>query len=146
MADEPYCPWADLGQRFPDLHAEVSDIWPARAGVDLDAGIILIDKRLNRAQGRSALAHEIAHLDLRHQKWHVPRVDLRQERDADALAARRLVDVRSLADAYIWTNDDASIAEILNVDISTLHARFAILHPSEEALIEARMARVEHVA
>lgn len=140
------CPWGDIGERYPSVLVNIRDIWPARGAWLPSAGVIFIDSGLSRADRRSVLSHEIAHLDLDHEHRGFPWFDARQEREADMLAARRLITVDGLAEAYACTHDDAELAEILNVDVHTVRVRCEHLHPAERHLIAARVARVEHVA
>lgn len=102
--------------------------------------LILLERRLSRAETRQALAHEIAHLDLSHRQCRGVgpdggRLSRRTERDADALAARRLVHIRDLAEAYRWTMDRCELAEELVVTLDVIECRLDRLRPSEKALL-----------
>ncbi|MDO8308602.1 MAG: ImmA/IrrE family metallo-endopeptidase [Actinomycetota bacterium] len=108
--------------------------------------MIFVDSSLSWAQGRCALAHEIAHIDLKHKHSGFPWFDARQEAEADQLAARRLIGIAALAEAYAWSHDSAQLAEALNVDGATVLTRWNHLHPSERHYIEARIALIEHAA
>lgn len=141
-----YCPWTDVGDRYPDVHVAFRPIWPVKAAWVAGPRVILVDSELTRRERRSALSHEIAHVDLDHHRTGSLWFDARQEREADMLAARRLIAVEDLAEAYACTHDDAELAEILNVDVHTLRVRCEHLHPSERHFIAARVARVEHAA
>lgn len=141
-----YCPWVDLGQRHPHVHVDQYDIYPARAAWVPDADIIIIDRRLTRTEGRSTLAHEIAHIDLGHLPTDLGHFGARQEKEAAALAARRLIPITRLAEALLWCRDDHELAEELNVDQQVLMDRRAILTPSESAYIETRLASIEVAA
>lgn len=146
MTHVTHCPWSDIGRRHPHVHVGIHDISPARAAWVRDAQVVFIDRQLTRAEGRSALAHEIAHIDLAHEPRGLAWFDTRQEREADQLAARRLIPIEALADIFTWTRDDEAAAESLAVDVHTVRVRLAHLHPSERHHIEARIALIEHVA
>lgn len=141
-----YCPWGDVGERYPTVLVAVRDIYPARGAWCADAGVIFVDAGLGRRERRSVLAHEIAHMDLAHEHRDFPWFSTRQEREADMLASRRLITVEAFADAYASTHDDEQLAEALNVCASTVRVRVAHLHPSERHSIEQRIAALERAA
>lgn len=141
-----YCPWGDVGERYPSVLVAVRDISPARGAWCADAQVLFVDASLSRRERRSVLAHEIAHMDLGHEHREFPWFNGRQEREADVLASRRLITVEALADAYASTHDDEQLAEALNVCASTVRVRVAHLHPSERHSIEQRIAALERAA
>lgn len=141
-----YSPWDDIRARHPGIHVERHGLRPARAAWIPECAVILLDHGLTVAQRRSALAHEIAHIDLRHAPERAGWFGMRQEREANELAARRLISVEAFADAYAYSHDDAQLAEMLNVDVGVIHVRVRHLHPSERHHIQQRMARIEHAA
>ena len=141
-----YCPWSDIGRRYPNVHVGVHDIAPARAAWVDDAQVVFIDRRLSRVEGRSALAHEIAHIDLGHEPRGMAWFDTRQEREATALAARRLISVDRFVEAFLWCRDDRELAAELQVDVPTLRARREAFTATEVSRIEYRIATIETAA
>lgn len=97
---------------------------------------IWLHPHLSQTQRRCTLAHELAHIDLGHTR-HVTDAD---ERDAQRLAARRLIRIARLADAMVWTHSPDELAEELWVDTDTLEVRLDNLHPSEHHYIAQRLA------
>lgn len=142
-----YDPGADAARRFPDwvirhrpLHGVPEVLCPRRR-------VILIDSATSWPAKRCSLAHAVAHLDLGHQataqhgalsRW--------MEREANGLAARRLIPVQALADVLCWTRNAFEVAEELGVDVATLEVRRRHLHPSERSYIEQRMTWLEETA
>lgn len=141
-----YCPWRDIGARLPDVVVSLQDIAPARAAWVAGPRVVFLDKRLSTVEGRCALAHELAHIDLDHKPRGIAYFDRRQEREADRLAARRLIPIDRLADVLMWTRDEGAVAEALHVDVDTVNCRLSSLHPAERHHIEARLAQLEYAA
>lgn len=142
-----YCPQRDLDARLPNIAVTAASLAPARAAYVVEHEVIVLDKALEPAVRRSALAHEIAHLDLKHRPTGIPHFDARQERAADRLAARRLIIVNAFVDAILaGANDDISAAEFLDVDARTVETWRASLSSAEVALIQNRIARIEHAS
>ena len=133
-----YNPWRDVGDRHPDVIILRTDCHPARGAWVSDAQVILLERTLDRAERNTVLAHEIAHVDLAHsmtgRKW----FDGRQERQADALAADRLVDLDDLADALLWALCPEEVAEQLDVTVAVVRRRVHALTADQKAYIEAR--------
>lgn len=136
-----YSPWSDARDRHPDVHIERTDCRPARGAWIASERVILLDRRLARAERNTVLAHEIAHVDLEHvmtgRKW----FDRRQERQADALAAERLVDLAGLADALRWALSPEEVAHELDVTVDVVRRRIRTLTDEEKAWIEQRLLR-----
>lgn len=141
-----YCPWADLGERHPNVHVDRHDIHPARAAWVSEESVIIIDRRLLADERRVVLAHEIAHIDLGHRDSGIPWFDDRLEREANLLAARRLIDVDELAAALVYCRDDRELAAELRVDIATVLTRRAALSQTERHRIDAIIRTIEHAA
>lgn len=105
-----------------------------------DAAVILLDVDLDRAERRSTLAHELAHIDLGHRVaggWFGRRL----EAEADRLAAQRLLEsVDQLADALAThAGHLAGAAEHLDVPLRVLERRLARLTDDERATIARRV-------
>lgn len=140
-----YSPWADLHAR-PHICCDAHTVeLPTGDGWWLPEVMgIVLDRRLTRVQRRCALAHELRHVDHHdEQVAHIgpdgPRLARRQETRANQEAARRLVDVRSLARALRAHPDDpTTVAEELDVTVDVLHCRLDHLDAAERArLVEA---------
>jgi Zn-dependent peptidase ImmA (M78 family) len=146
-----YCPWEDLARR-PDIVCRSC----ALPGVDglwfPDLKAIALDERLDRAGRRSALAHELVHVDRGDvQVAHIgpdgPRLARRQEARADQEAARRLVTADALAFALAsYPYDLAAVADELEVTLAVVVCRIENLHPAEHGYLRIRMGSHEHVA
>lgn len=121
------------------MHIERTDCRPARGAWIASERVILLDQALARAERNTVLAHEIAHVDLDHvmtgRRW----FDRRQERDADTLAAERLVDLEQLADALRWALCADEVAHELDVTVDVVRRRIRSLTPEEKAWIEERL-------
>lgn len=99
-----------------------------------------MDPLLLQAERRSALTHELGHIERGpFPGWATDR----EERAVDAAAARQLIDIRALGDALVWSQDPHEVAEELWVDVPTLEARIAHLHPSERHYLRRRLERKE---
>ncbi|MEV8029203.1 ImmA/IrrE family metallo-endopeptidase [Cellulosimicrobium funkei] len=142
-----YSPWRDAAARYPDVQIERCDIAPVRGAWVQEVSMILIDRSLNRTQRDSTLAHELAHIDLRHHehtppdRWFAARFEL----EADTLAARRLLDdIDDVAEAMaLHPQDLASAAEYLEVTPGVLMRRIATLTRAEQAIIVDRLERLD---
>lgn len=110
----------------------------ATNGVD----VIVMHPRLNQAQRRCALAHELAHIELGHTDGASPV----EERAAAVLAARRLIRADALADAMLWSQHPHDVADALWVDVETLTTRLEHLHPAERHYLTQRLAAREDTA
>jgi len=139
-----YSPWRDAGERHPDVHIARCDIAPVRGAWVPDERVILLDSGLDVAGRRCALAHELAHIDLGHEPaggW----LGQRQEREADDLAATRLLsEVERIAEALAaHPLDPEAVAETLDVSVPVLRRRLRALTEEEKAWIEDRLSRCE---
>lgn len=137
-----YDPWADLASR-PEITYGRTFLPGGAGGLWFpDIPAITLDKRLTRVAARCVLAHELAHVDLRHGScagWGpgTARLARRQERSATALAARRLLPVTSIAAAFAEELPLADMAAELNVTESVLHRRLRDLNDDERTLLNA---------
>lgn len=142
-----YSPWRDAATRYPDVQIERCDIAPVRGAWVQEVSVILIDRSLNRPQRNSTLAHELAHIDLRHHehtppgRWFAARFEI----EADVLAARRLLDdVDEIAEAMaLHPQDLASAADYLDTTPEVLMRRLDVLTRAEQAIIVDRLDRIE---
>lgn len=138
-----YSPWRDAEVRHPHLDIERCDIAPARGVWVRSENMILIDENLDRPWRRATLAHELAHVDLGHVSLVEGYFARRVEREADMLAARRLLgNVDVIADAVAaFPGDTAAVADQLDVPVEVLVRRVEKMHPRDRAKIEARVSR-----
>lgn len=138
-----YSPWKDAEVQHPDLDIERCDIAPARGVWVRSENMILIDENLDRTWRRATLAHELAHVDLGHVSAVEGFFARRIEREADMLAARRLLgSVDAIADAVAaHPGDTAAVADQLDVPVEVLLRRVEKMHPRDRAAIEARASR-----
>ena len=110
---------------------------------DLASSEIVLHPRQSQAQRRCTLTHELVHAE---------RADLgecseRIEELVHAEAARRLITIEALVDAAMYHEDDLeALAEALWVDLETLQARLAHLHPAERGYLQRRLSMKEHTA
>lgn len=148
---EPYNPWADLARR-PDIVCRSCRL-PHGTGMwfpDLQA--IALDERLDRVGRRSALAHELVHVDhgdtqVAHVGPDGPRQARRQESRADREAARRLVCVDRLGAALAaHPHDLAAVADQLDVTVPVVVCRIENLRAAERAHLRAKSETDEHAA
>ncbi|MEV5394418.1 hypothetical protein [Nocardia farcinica] len=97
---------------------------------------------LTQAQRRCALTHEIVHLE----RGPVPRnpvLAAAEERIVADIAARRLIPLRSLLDAFMWTRptNHHDLADELWVDVPTLRIRLSGLDRHEVAELNRAIDR-----
>lgn len=136
-------PWRLL-RRLPHVTVEPADLGGGLSGCyfpDLD--VILLDRRLLQVERRCTLAHELAHRHLGHGPCHDRRSMRRQELQAEALAARWLVDLDALVDAQIWGRSVDEIADELWVDVPILRARIRSLSDAERDYVNGKVAARE---
>lgn len=141
---QTYSPWADAAERHPGIHIERCDIAPAKGAWVPSERVILLHDALDQDERRGVLAHELAHVDLGHEPtagW----FGRRMEREADVLAARRLLhDVERIADAIaVHPLHPGLVAEALAVPLRVLRRRLECLTDEERARIEARVEACE---
>lgn len=109
---------------------------------------ILMRSDLLQVERRCALAHELAHRDLRHSGQcdypDAPRQDRRAETAADELAARRLIALKEFIDVICWTDDIDEAAEALWVTRRMLEARIAGMYGGEQARVRAELLARGH--
>jgi hypothetical protein len=135
MRTDRYHPWRDF-RGAEEWVLEMADLPEHVQGrTDFPAGLVQVSRRLDQAGRRSTIAHELVHLE-RGPVSSDPRLRRIEERDVEAEAARRLVDVQHLVSAVQWSQWPGEVAEECWVDVATLRARVACLSDSERAQIE----------
>jgi Zn-dependent peptidase ImmA (M78 family) len=134
-----YHPYRELAAR-PHL---TLGLCPLPAGQDARwypaSQTILLGTHLGQSSRRSALAHELAHVDLGHCGLDGSQDAAKQEREADDLAARRLIGLDDLVEALLWSQDEHELAEWLWVDVDIIRARLTSLSDQERNEIEKRL-------
>lgn len=114
---------------------------------DIATNTIRIDPRQSSREYLCTLAHEWEHWLAQHELTGDLHVDAMIETEAEQRAARKLIDIRALAEAAAAHWEDAHrVAEELHVDYDTLMVRMNHLHPSERALLKRRMAHARESA
>jgi hypothetical protein len=99
---------------------------------------IWLDKRLQQAERRCALTHELVHLE----RGHTSCVGARAERAVREETARRLIPFEDLLEAYRWTQHPAELADELWVTADVVHDRLAALSDEERGKLAASSARL----
>ena len=112
---------------------------PGVLGATDGTGAIQLHPHQSQAQRRSTLAHELAHLELRHG----PGCTEREEREAGALAARWLVPLEDLVEASRWARSLGELADELWVDVETVRIRLSTLGDAERAKVLRARAEAE---
>jgi hypothetical protein len=142
-----YDPGADAAARYPEWvirHRNIGGVIPevlCRA-----RKVIIIGTSQGPDGRRCSLAHAIAHLDLGHAEVRTSYFEKREERDADRLAADRLITLDQLGRALAWTRDYLEIATELRVDQPTLLTREKYLTAGDRAYLKAKVAWMEESA
>ncbi|HET6154323.1 MAG TPA: ImmA/IrrE family metallo-endopeptidase [Marmoricola sp.] len=123
-AELSYDPYADLAHRYPDWVVVAADLGGLVPEVlSVARRVVLLEREQSQAGLRCSLAHAVAHLDLGHAHTIAGFFESREEADADALAAVRLIPLSALAGALSWTRDRTELASELHVDAQMLRAR-----------------------
>lgn len=142
-----YNPWRDAATHLPDVHIERVDLAPCHGAWVSSERVILLDKGLDVAGRRCTLNHEIAHIDLGHGAGVGGWFGRRQERDADRLAACRMLDVDALAEGLtLHPLHPALVAQHLEVPLRLLRRMLEQLTDEQRIYIENRIAAVETAA
>lgn len=139
----PHHPWRRLLLHYPDITVEFRDLEPGLLGfTDVAAGRIVLDRSLTQAERRSVLAHELEHVD-RDGVLDEPHLCEREDLIVDRRAARKLIHLRHLVDALLWSADPHEVADDLWVDVPTLRTRIADLTAHERAHIEQALKEAQ---
>lgn len=141
-----YDPGADAAVRYPDWVIRHRKLGGIPEVLCRRRRVILINSAHTWAAKRSSLAHAVAHLDLGHAETTAGFFEKREEREADQMAARRLISLDDLADILCWTRDYGEIAEELVVDLTTLKVREKHLHVSERHYLRRQVRPMEEIA
>lgn len=108
---------------------------------------ILLDDRLDQAERRCTLVHEIVHHLSGDHDLSNPAYTEFQERMCRERTARLLITLTALADAMLWSDHASEIAEQLWVDEATLWDRMETLTTEEQQYLTAAVTeRREQIA
>lgn len=102
---------------------------PGRLGATNGVDLIVMNPDQLQVERRCTLAHELAHIEL----GHTGGCSSVGEAAARRLAARWLIRMDDLVDAYRWAEALEEVADCLWVDVDTLRARLDSLTPDETA-------------
>jgi Zn-dependent peptidase ImmA (M78 family) len=137
-----YDPAADAAARYPDWVISTADLGGIIPEVlSHSRRVILLEREHDAAQQRSSLAHALAHLDLGHAQTAGGWFERREEIEAEALAARRLIPLPALARVLAWSRDHDEVARELGVDLSMLELRQTRMQRDERRRLRQLLAR-----
>lgn len=125
MKSHPH-PWRVLRDDWPHVDLHYATLPDGTWGLS-DGHTIWLDEGLSQAERRCTLMHELVHLERGEHSCQ----DEATEEAVHALVARRLIPWALLASAVVWAEDILELADELWVDVETVEARLAHLHPSE---------------
>lgn len=136
-------PWRHLRHHHPHLEVRFADLPDGLLGyTDLSAGVIVLDRSLTQVERRCTVTHELEHVH-RGPVPLDPALAAREEAIVDEIAARRLVSLRDLIEALLWSDSEHEVADELWIDVPTLRTRVARLAEDERAAIEDRLAQTD---
>lgn len=138
MAD----PWTALHERshLVLIRAPISErgrYYHRLGAIVLRTGMLLVEER-------STLWHELVHADRGDE--HCGHLAGKQERWCVREAARRAIDIYSLAEAFLWSEQLDEVADDLKVTRELLQTRLEYLHPAERGYLRQRLLAREGVA
>jgi hypothetical protein len=133
-------PWQHAGEHYPHVTISCRHELPHRVWGLQSGHMIWLCRRLNQARRRCTLTHELIHLE----RGPVPTEPIaraKEERAVSVTAARRLIPIAALIDAYRWCpgGNVSELAEELWVDVPTLRVRMTALDPFEVAELEHQL-------
>lgn len=134
-----------MAARYPDWVVQWGRIAPIPEVLCIRRHVVLVDRGVDRATRRCALAHAVAHIDLGHHPA-TDRQGRRYELDADQLAASRLIPVHRLADALAWALCPDEVAVELGVTTHMAQVRVRGLTLADKAYVQAVIDRADRVA
>lgn len=103
---------------------------------------IVLRRGMSIVEQRVTLWHELVHAE-RGDETCLPKYEHTQvEREA----ARRAIVLEDLADALLWSQDPAEVADQLKVTEDLLRVRLDHLHPAERGYLLRRVSMREHSA
>ncbi|MDM3894802.1 ImmA/IrrE family metallo-endopeptidase [Mycobacterium intracellulare] len=131
-------PWKHAGEVYPHVTISCQHELPDRVWGLQRGHAIWLCRRLDQVRRRCTLTHELIHLERGAPVLADATARAREEGTVSELAARRLIPLAALVDAYRWcpAGHVAELAEELWVDQPTLRIRLAALDPIEVAELE----------
>lgn len=131
-------PWRGL-RNLSEVALRWQDRDDEMGHVDYSPPCVTITIGMTQAERRCTLTHELVHLE----RGQCPPGDEdREELIVEREAARRLIDIRKLGETLAWAPHEEDAAEELWVDVPTLQARLAGLHPSERHYLRDRLSHL----
>jgi Zn-dependent peptidase ImmA (M78 family) len=130
-------PWRTLRETFPHWEVRWVDM-PAGydASTDHDEKLIWMDRRLNQAERRWTVTHEMIHIERGHDGTCNDKIECSVDREA----ARRLIPIEALVMAALWSRTLREMACELWVPAHAVVTRMDSLHPAERAYLHRRVA------
>lgn len=123
--------WRELRERGDGVVLYFTRFTDGRVAATDGTSAIWLDKGLLQVERRCAVAHEQAHMDLRHG----PDPTNSDEDAACRYTAQKLIDWDALVDAFRWAHNAAEAADELWVTLDVLEDRLRFLSPIERALL-----------
>lgn len=140
-----YDPGHDAAQRHPDWVIRHHSGLHVPEVMCTKRKVILLERDARRADRRCNLAHAVAHIDLAHTSTNGV-ISARQERAADALAARRLIGLVPLTRAWLAAESLAEVADALEVSPRLLALRLDTLRKAEREQVRDVLTSKEWVS
>lgn len=131
-----YSPWRELRDKHPGVILGFDELDTCAGFYEPDEEVIILDSRLDQTGRRCTLEHELQHRARGHVAQPIPWFHRRYEREADDLAARRLIELPALIDALAWAMSITEAAEALRVTPKLLRLRLQGLTPEEQAAVD----------
>ncbi|WP_255183241.1 MULTISPECIES: hypothetical protein [unclassified Rhodococcus (in: high G+C Gram-positive bacteria)] len=139
-----YHPWRRARDDYPEWEIDYTKTLPDGVAAKIVDGVIFICASLTQAARRSALGHELEHID-RGSEHDIPDSWFRrkEEQAVDIIAARKLIELDDLVEALTWTRGlpDRECAWELWTDVHTLTVRIAHLTPDERRYLSNELER-----
>lgn len=148
-----YHPYRHLLRYFRNGEGTTLSIEPTPGGkaewYSPDSDHMMLRPGQLQVERRCAVAHGLAHKDLGHSgTCEYPdsrRQASRAEREADELAARRLIRLQDFIEVLCWTDDKDEAADALWVTRHYLEVRLECMYMGEQKIVrEALIARGVH--
>lgn len=135
-----YSPWAALAA-LPTITVGYHEL-DGRVGIyfdDLKTIVLQLPALQLQVERRCTLAHELAHHHLGHTFCADRRTALRQEVEANVIAARWLIPIETYISIRLWTRCEVEMAQELWVDLPTLWSFREALTRLERCQVEQRL-------
>jgi hypothetical protein len=133
-------PWAALAAR-PHLQL-IDAVIPEDGRYYHRLRTIVLRRGMSIVEQRATLWHELVHADRGDEQC----CEKTERLYIDKQAARLAIDVTSLAEALLWSDDPSEQADQLKTTEQLLAVRLQYLHPSERGYLQRRIAMKESPA